>query len=1035
MVLDSSPFPSFNHTQSQEQDASNSTLNVSDSVDSLSMQSRGAPGDTLAPSFRVPTNKMTNPQSSLTNSTATKGPLGGASIMHERILRMKKLQADQPHLALQSTTEIPSPWANEQIFVPHSHTATNSFSHLQNESASRPVNKVARPHASEPQDQSNFEYPLRSHGPSVGPPILSRSPSASMTRSRSGSADLNNRALPAVLAEALQSVENWNSDNQSMRSTIDRLESDLQAAITEKEHLDTQKKALENRLAISKSTAIASLKESSAKLESMRAELDSFKATSTHAVASATGMHQVTTDVSTLKATSEQALEFVKSLFDQDGNCNFKSSETKELIANLGQEISELSRDCDNKQQVINLLREKLEITTGELVEQKERGDTIEAKQAHNTEEFHRLIESLYRREDDAARLHACRQELMTALTHAGDMENQVRALNNRNIELNDIMNQRAEAARSDIANLKSQIAAGTELASEQTQKLSALEMELHDVSKSHEVLHKQLEQARDEESSLRAKVETLETCAAEVQMLRVIQVEAACIPDLRSQLHTLLSANSTLEARVQELQVEQTEMARLRGVEGSFVALTESTAELRRKMEVLTASHIAAKEECARETALKDAAEARLVSTIENFESSIDALKEKLHVSMSQNLRLELQAETLGQERVLQSANFDTLESRCTAKENEIVSLRSCIIEHERRAAADDQRLIQMEKLNIDYADVRQQLALAAAKFALSQKSVEDLTAAQMTLNMKLSSSVALDSDLQRQLAEAQTLSQAALDECRRVHEDEKAKARSELAQASAQTDLAHEEIERLRSTVATLEAALRDASDAMNSFESRYNAGGQMSKPECAVVQAIMRHCQRSVEEQLVAKGNEIRRRDNTIKALEGRVKSIESLLAKQLDNKAKADASAGITKRSLIDVNNWLSSSPDGPSVPDNVTANVHDKDSVAPAFLYSDHEPVLPEPAIPSAPASTDKHPSPKPPINRANVDTEIDNNSHLPERTQFTPTARSSMKRRRQVTSENIALVPNSTALKRAVRTGDTTLDVCVEISD
>jgi chromosome segregation ATPase len=134
------------------------------------------------------------------------------------------------------------------------------------------------------------------------------------------------------------------------------------------------------------------------------------------------------------------------------------------------------------------------------------------------------------------------------------------------------------------------------------------------------------------------------------------------------------------------------------------------------------------------------------------------------------------------------------------------------------------------MEKLNIDYADVRQQLALAVAKFELSQKSVEDLTAAQMTLNMKLSSSVALDSDLQRQLAEAQTLSQAALDESRRVHEDEKAKARSELAQTNARTDLAHEEIERLRSTVATLEAALRDASDAMNSFESRYNAGGQM-------------------------------------------------------------------------------------------------------------------------------------------------------------------------------------------------------------
>ena len=70
----------------------------------------------------------------------------------------------------------------------------------------------------------------------------------------------------------------------------------------------------------------------------------------------------------------------------------------------MGQELSELSRDGDNskwatygvgfitlmniayiiEQQVINLLRERLEMTTGELVEQKERADAFEAKQARN---------------------------------------------------------------------------------------------------------------------------------------------------------------------------------------------------------------------------------------------------------------------------------------------------------------------------------------------------------------------------------------------------------------------------------------------------------------------------------------------------------------------------------------------------------------------------------------------------------------------------------------------------------------------------
>ena len=134
------------------------------------------------------------------------------------------------------------------------------------------------------------------------------------------------------------------------------------------------------------------------------------------------------------------------------------------------------------------------------------------------------------------------------------------------------------------------------------------------------------------------------------------------------------------------------------------------------------------------------------------------------------------------------------------------------------------------MEKHNKDYADAQQQLALSLAQFELSQKLVEDLTAAQKALNSKLSSSTATYSDLQQQFVEAQDVSKAALDECTRVHEDETMKIRSELAQASAQIDLAHQDIERLQSTVVTLEVALSDAAEAMNSFESRYLAGDQM-------------------------------------------------------------------------------------------------------------------------------------------------------------------------------------------------------------
>jgi len=50
------------------------------------------------------------------------------------------------------------------------------------------------------------------------------------------------------------------------------------------------------------------------------------------------------------------------------------------------------------EQQVINLLRERLEMATGELVEQKERVDVLETKLALNTEKFHGLVENVHQR-------------------------------------------------------------------------------------------------------------------------------------------------------------------------------------------------------------------------------------------------------------------------------------------------------------------------------------------------------------------------------------------------------------------------------------------------------------------------------------------------------------------------------------------------------------------------------------------------------------------------------------------------------------
>ena len=201
-ILSSPSFP-HNRGQSQRQETSAHAFNKSRLVASAS----GGFGAILA-SSHLPRINVAN-TSSFSNPTVSKGSLQGGSMIHERLIRMKKLQTDQSR-PVQSSIET-------RNFSSGSHTHAPSLSQPRNDSAALSLGAIARSHMSEPQEQTSYiGYPLQLHDPSVPPSILSQSPSASVTRSRSGSIDLNDGALPAVLAEALQSVETWKSDNQSM---------------------------------------------------------------------------------------------------------------------------------------------------------------------------------------------------------------------------------------------------------------------------------------------------------------------------------------------------------------------------------------------------------------------------------------------------------------------------------------------------------------------------------------------------------------------------------------------------------------------------------------------------------------------------------------------------------------------------------------------------------------------------------------------------------------------------------------------------
>lgn len=110
----------------------------------------------------------------------------------------------------------------------------------------------------------------------------------------------------------------------------------------------------------------------------------------------------------------------IQSFFNVDESYIFKTEETRDLMRELQDELNVLNRDCDNsmcfvfchiipdalkpcaflEQQVIDLLRTRLETTTGELLEQKDRSVALETQQAKNAEELRDLAAAVGRSGD-----------------------------------------------------------------------------------------------------------------------------------------------------------------------------------------------------------------------------------------------------------------------------------------------------------------------------------------------------------------------------------------------------------------------------------------------------------------------------------------------------------------------------------------------------------------------------------------------------------------------------------------------------------
>lgn len=209
------------------------------------------------------------------------------------------------------------------------------------------------------------------------------------------------------------------------------------------------------------------------------------------------------------------------------------------------------------------------------------------------------------------------------------------------------------------------------------------------------------------------------------------------------------------------------------------------------------------------------------------------------------------------------------------------------CPAQHEDQSATIAGLRVEIEALHKHSTSTHTRLAEATTELELSGKVVQHLELAQAKHEAEIASLRSLLEGSARNDAELLTAIQSfKADKTDFVsqRDDHERELRGTVADLQQRLENTMAETTKAAATadakIGELEARLVAAADRVKSFPSRYESGGELvrghaqcsilklalrlakTEEECIVIQEIMRHCQRSVEQQLVTKGNDIRR-----------------------------------------------------------------------------------------------------------------------------------------------------------------------------
>ncbi|EJD01109.1 uncharacterized protein FOMMEDRAFT_169293 [Fomitiporia mediterranea MF3/22] len=596
--------------------------------------------------------------------------------------------------------------------------------------------------------------------------------------------------------------------------------------------------------------------------------------TKTELESQAKKLNDIVSQTQSLKSRSEECFSFVQeaeaSLPDVKNLKEEIQKSVDQLEASIGEDgsyvptqgwksvLNELQAEMTNKQQIIDIFRDRLECAQGDLAEAKNRVAELEGLHTQHSNALHSMSEKLSDTGDEVDQ-----QENASFVSKNAELEAAVATSAKQIAELKQRLSQK-EAEVQSITALQRELEKHRTLAEERAMEVKSLRCSRERLSRVEELL-------RDRESRIIALEASESTKSASIETLQ--RNLAVFETNTANQLTISQHLEQDLDACRTQVQAEY---------------------ELRTKL--------------INDNDTLKASEAALVAELDVIKTDIEDCRIKLRQSETRNEAL--------QERFEDQSMMLQMEKKAhgDAQERLLSVEASCA-----RAIEDARRNTDAQVTNLNERLRTLEGFLRDSQAQLKAKTNEYSTVLSDTETKHAQEVKEIKENLAAKLEEVARLQReldSSKDEARALHEkmhgvqQESNNLQKELSEAKLPSQAQIEAVIKLTSRIDELQKANEVQAQRAGSIILRYEKG-DLSAGEKKLIEMIHRTTQTSHEQQLVAKGNEIRQRDNAIKELGKRKAELEMQLARLLNVQARSRVTPDPNgPRSLID-EAWMSS----------------------------------------------------------------------------------------------------------------------------